>query len=95
MQNQQSSYLPALAGNQGAKDTTPLKSRRNDILNSRRREKLKNDLVMGFGQQHEGRIYEVVNQHTDLEYANGSKPYNDVYEAMQSRVLQAQLLPQK
>ena len=32
-------------------DFTPVKSRREDIINSRRREKLKNDLMMGFGPQ--------------------------------------------
>ena len=51
-------------------------------------------MCLGFDHlfQHEGQIEEVVNRHTENEYAQvgAQKSYQEVYETMQNKVLQNQ-----
>ena len=46
---------------------SPDRSRRNDILLSRRKEKLKYDLINGFGNQNQQKIDEAIARHGDTE----------------------------
>ncbi len=60
---------------------------RADILLSRRKEKLKYDLINGMGAQNESLISEAIAKHGDTELSqNPNKNYQEIYETMQNRV---------
>lgn len=62
-----------------------LSNARADILMSRRKEKLKYDLMSGMGPHNEDRINEAIARHGDSEIAIGEgkkKSYQEIYETM-------------
>ena len=58
---------------------------------TRRKEKLKNDLIVGFGgsQVDQGRIEETVNRYGENDFSG--KTYQEVYDTAQSKLIKDQL----
>ena len=67
-----------------------LSNARADILMSRRKEKLKYDLMSGMGPHNEDLINEAIARHGDSEIGQGqggkNKSYQEIYETMQNKV---------